>query len=110
MSDRVLPFRLSRPQALRVIRGTELRFLRKELDLTQAQLAAMLGNDTQSVALWEKTGRVPKWGDLIVRALYREVVEGKAGIVELVERLSKIESESAKLTFSDTKNGWKAAA
>lgn len=91
--------------------GTEFRFLRKELELTQAQLAALLGNDAQSVALWEKTGRVPKWADLIVRALYREVVEGKAGIVELAECLSKkVETEPPKMIFSGTKSGWKAAA
>lgn len=91
--------------------GTEFRFLRKELELTQAQLAALLGNDAQSVALWEKTGRVPKWADLMIRALYREVVEGKAGIVELAERLNrKIEAEPPKMTFSGTKSGWKAAA
>jgi putative transcriptional regulator len=90
--------------------GSEFRFLRKELELSQLQLAAVLGNDAQSVALWEKTGRVPKWADLMLRALYREVVEGKAGIVELVERLNKIAGEPAVLTFSDTKSGWKAAA
>lgn len=91
--------------------GGELRFLRKELELTQAQLAALLGNDAQSVALWEKTGRIPKWADLMIRALYREVVEGKAGIVELAERLNKkIAAEPSKMTFSGTKNGWKAAA
>lgn len=91
--------------------GTEFRFLRKELELTQAQLAALLGNDAQSVALWEKTGRVPKWADLMIRAIYREVVEGKAGIVELAERLNrKIETEPPKMTFSGTKGGWRAAA
>lgn len=90
--------------------GTELRFLRKELELTQAQLASLLGNDAQSVALWEKKGRVPKWADLLIRAFYREVVEGRAGIVELVERINALGTEPTRLTFSDTKKGWRLAA
>jgi DNA-binding transcriptional regulator YiaG len=31
----------------------EVRFLRKRMDLTQAELAAKLGNDAQSVARWK---------------------------------------------------------
>ena len=34
--------------------GAEIRFLRNTLDLTQNELAAELGNNTQSVARWEK--------------------------------------------------------
>jgi DNA-binding transcriptional regulator YiaG len=43
--------------------GAEFRFLRHELDLSQAALAARRGNDAQSVALWENSKvRVPAWG------------------------------------------------
>jgi putative transcriptional regulator len=90
--------------------GAEFRYVRKELELTQADLAALLGNVAQSVALWEKKGRVPKWADLLIRAFYREVVEGKAGLVDLVKRLNKAKKEPAKLTFKDSRNGWRAAA
>lgn len=34
--------------------GKEIRFLRNTLDLTQKQLAQKLGNNSQSVARWEK--------------------------------------------------------
>lgn len=34
--------------------GKEIRFLRNTLDLTQKQLALKLGNNSQSVARWEK--------------------------------------------------------
>lgn len=34
--------------------GREIRFLRKTMDWTQKELAEQLGNDSQSVARWEK--------------------------------------------------------
>lgn len=40
--------------------GPEVRFIRKLLELTQTQLAALLGVEDQSVRRWEKLARVPK--------------------------------------------------
>jgi putative transcriptional regulator len=51
-------------------KGPEFRFLRLELELSQAALAHLLGNDAQSVALWEKGKvKVPKWADRFMGAL-----------------------------------------
>jgi putative transcriptional regulator len=93
--------------------GAEFRYLRKELGLSQAKLAHVLGNDAQSVALWEKRGRVPKWADRFLRAVWREVTEGNAHIMAMVERLNDLdETEHKRLTFEETPKGWqeKAAA
>ena len=49
----------------------EIKFLRKTMDLTQAELAARLGNDVQSVARWEKgTFGVPGTAEKLLRALF----------------------------------------
>ena len=48
--------------------GAEFRFLRKELDLSQKALSDLFGNEEQAVARWEKTGKVPKWADRLLRA------------------------------------------
>jgi DNA-binding transcriptional regulator YiaG len=91
--------------------GAEFRFIRKELDLSQAGLAEILGNDAQSIALWERKGRVPVWADRFIRALYREHADGNAKIVELVDRLKQIdEAEHERVTFERTGKGWKAKA
>jgi DNA-binding transcriptional regulator YiaG len=71
--------------------GAEFRFLRKEPDVSQARLAEIIGNTAQSVALSEKSGRVPKWADRLVRALYREHVSGNANLTALVERLNSLD-------------------
>ncbi len=49
----------------------EVRFLRKTMDLTQAELAAKLGNDAQSVARWEKgICEMPGTAEKLLRATF----------------------------------------
>lgn len=49
----------------------EVRFLRKTMDLTQAELAAKLGNEPQSVARWEKgTCEMPGTAEKLLRATF----------------------------------------
>lgn len=88
--------------------GAEFRFLRKELDLSQAKLASYFGYDAQSVALWEKGKvRVPKWADRFLRALYREHADGNAHIREIVERLNDLDQrETVRQVFEETDAGW----
>lgn len=87
--------------------GAEFRFLRKELDLSQARLAEYFGNDAQSVALWEKRGRVPKWADRFLRAIYREHAEGNAQIRDLVDRMADLDREGdQRALFEETDRGW----
>jgi DNA-binding transcriptional regulator YiaG len=44
--------------------GVEFRFLRMELGLSQGKLAEVLDITEQSVSLWERKGREPKWAVL----------------------------------------------
>lgn len=53
--------------------GPEVRFIRKYLDLTQMQLAELLGVEDQSVRRWEKLGRVPKQADHGIRLVFRDL-------------------------------------
>lgn len=52
--------------------GHQFRFLRKEQELTQAECAAILRVDVQTVANWEKRGKqeVPGPADFAMRLLY----------------------------------------
>jgi DNA-binding transcriptional regulator YiaG len=95
-----------------VLTGTEFRFLRKELGLSQAKLASLIGNNAQSVALWEKRGYTPKWADRFIRAIYREYAEGNAKIVETIERLNDLDraEKQPKLLFEETDHDWQPKA
>jgi DNA-binding transcriptional regulator YiaG len=49
----------------------EIRFLRNTMDLTQADMAEMLGNTSQSVARWEKGEcEMPGAAEKLLRAIY----------------------------------------
>lgn len=50
---------------------TEVRFLRNTMGLTQSQLANMLGNNSQSVARWEKGEcEIPGSAEKLLRAIF----------------------------------------
>ena len=95
------------------LNGAEFRFLRKELDLSQAGVGTLFGYEAQTVALWEKTGRVPKLADRAIRAFYREVTEGNASFKDIVERLNNLDRqdhEKSKIILRETDKGWEAKA
>lgn len=106
---RVIGMKLVKERAQ--LTGAEFRFLRKELGLSQAKLAHWWGYEAQSVAGWEKRGRVPRIADRFIRAFFLEKVSGKPSVLEIVERLADAGREDApKLTFEETAEGWRAAA
>ncbi len=91
--------------------GCEFRFLRKELGLSQASLAKLWGYDAQSIAGWEKRGRVPLIADRFIRVYYREVREGNAHIADTIDRLNDLDiREEDRLLLQETKQGWQALA
>lgn len=97
-----------------LLNGKEVRFLRKELDLSQTQLASLLGVGETSVRNWE-SGRqaITKPAERMLRILYREHVAGDGSIRELVERISELNREvhqQHRLELEETSNGWAAAA
>lgn len=101
--------------------GPEFRFLRKELKMSQASIAGVFGNDTQTISLWERgEGEVPKWAHRMLRALYIEVTTGAAGIQQMVERVNELErtileashqfTTEKRMELVDTDHGWELAA
>lgn len=81
--------------------GRQFRFLRKEQNLVQSELAALLRVDVQTVANWEKKGleAVPGPADVAMRACYCAHVHVRFGPV-IVEPNAKAE-ESAVFEWSD---------
>lgn len=55
----------------KVLSPQEIRFLRNTLDLTQTELAELLGNTSQSVARWEKGQcEMPGAAEKLLRAVF----------------------------------------
>jgi len=93
------------------ITGAELRFLRKEMDLSQRALGELLGTADQAVAKWEKTGRVPKTADRMIRLIYLEHIGGNVPIRSTIERISNTDhAEHERMTAEESESGWRIAA
>jgi putative transcriptional regulator len=72
--------------------GPEVRFIRKFLELTQTQLAEMLGVEDQSVRRWEKLARVPKQADHGIRLVFRDLTHtATKPLSELVRQIDAAE-------------------
>ena len=93
--------------------GAEFRFLRHELDLSQIQLARLLGEAEQNIGRWERarSKHVNPSADRIVRGLYSEFIGSNRTLRDLTEALADGEDrECAALRLQTTKRGWKVAA
>jgi len=89
--------------------GAQFRFLRKEQDLTQAQMAAILGVTEQTVAAWEKQKRthVQRMIDIAMRAYYiahRQASQWRQTFPEAPEEPPR------QAEFAHQDNGWAIAA
>lgn len=66
------------------VTGAMLRFARKALDMTQAQLAERIGTTLESVSRWEREERpMEPWVPLAVLGLVREKIMPAPADVEL---------------------------
>ena len=96
------------------LNGAELRFLRLEMDITQRNLAAILGTSEQTLSLWER-GRnkaMPGSADRLLRALYGDYIKESGSVRRMLERLAELDQiEQPKETcWHETRQGWQLVA
>lgn len=97
----------------------EIRFLRKTMQLTQAELAARLGNDAQSVARWEKgVCEMPGSAEKLLRAFFLahnivnendDLLVLKRLIVSLLDELDSVDEAQPRQASFRLSNRWDEA-
>jgi DNA-binding transcriptional regulator YiaG len=88
--------------------GAEVRFLRKEMGLSQRGLGELLGVTDQAVALWERKGRLPRTADRLLRLIYVEHDKGNAPIVGFIRHLNELDQKNhEQIIAEEAKGGWK---
>ena len=92
-----------------VLTGTEFRYIRSAgMLLSQPSLGKLMGIDGQSVARWEKTSKVPRWADKLVRLLYTAQAEGNEPIAKAVERIKTVERlVKQRIVVKESRGQWK---
>ena len=90
--------------------GVEFRYIRSAgMLVSQSALATQLGVDVQTVARWEKTGKVPRWADKLMRLLYAAHAEGNVPIRKAMERASQVERlMHQKIVVQESRAGWES--
>ncbi len=96
--------------------GDEVRFLRKEMDLTQSSFARIIGVSEDTVRNWERA-RVAVGGpeDRLIRGFYVEHVDSNGDLRQIVEDIARLNREIAEderqMNFEENAEGlWQAAA
>ncbi|WP_321816755.1 MULTISPECIES: hypothetical protein [unclassified Paraburkholderia] len=73
--------------------------------------ADLLGTSEQTVALWEKSGKIFKTADRMFRAIYVETIDGNVKMKELIERVADVDRKAdERLVFEDKEGVWLKAA
>ncbi len=89
--------------------GAEFRYLRLHMLMSQKALGQLLGYTEQAVAKWEKTGKIPKAIDLIVRKIFIEKIAGNVKISSTIDTLNLIErAASNRIILSEKQHKWRA--
>ncbi|MEE9453156.1 MAG: hypothetical protein V3V13_02075 [Paracoccaceae bacterium] len=92
--------------------GKEVKFLRHELDLSQAVLATLLRTTEQTFARWEKGKiKLPGPAQALLTAFYMENVKGGSTLAKHLEHLAQLDAEVHEdlcLSYSDSE--WEQCA
>lgn len=96
----------------KILSGKEIRFLRQQMDLTQSELARLVGCDPQQIARYEKgINKMPGSTDRLLRMLYREHLHDDATVRNILEALDELDGRIGdKQVFKSTSEGWRAAS
>jgi putative transcriptional regulator len=91
--------------------GKEIRFLRQEMLMSQADLARLLEVAEQTILRWEKgKSAIPKPAETLIRLLYREHIkeEGAERIRSKLQQLADLEDKAAgyPLRLRQSNKGW----
>ena len=86
--------------------------IREEMDAIGGQELLMPALHPKE--LWEKTGRVQKWAEMILRKFYiEENINGNAKLKEMIERINKLDrimNEKIYFKIGETSGNWLQAA
>lgn len=86
--------------------GVEFRYIRQIMLLSQKSVGLQLGVTEQAVAKWEKTGKLPKYADNLIRLFFIAHTNGNEKVKNLVNAMNHSE-RVIHMIMKETSKGWR---
>lgn len=80
-------------EAIRPLTANEFKFLRKEVDMSQRQVAQLTGVREQTVSLWERGSPINAAAERLLRSLVKETLSGNPEVQGMMERFCALDRE-----------------
>jgi putative transcriptional regulator len=95
-----------------LLSGREIRFLRKQMDITQAELGTLLRCNQQTIARWEKgQTEINGAADAMIKLLYLSARLGSVDAAKIIKELAELDdTPSGKQVYEETADGWRKKA
>lgn len=77
----------------RPLTSKEFKFLRKELDMSQRQVALLARVEEQTVSLWERGSPINSASEMLLRSLMKENISGTPEVKALMDRFCALDRE-----------------
>lgn len=88
----------------------EIRFLRKEMELTQSELAIWLGVKEPTIRSWESgRSKISLSSEKLLRVMYSEHAEGRVNVREMLDEIKQLHDDVSldiELTFEAADEKW----
>lgn len=78
----------------RPLTSKEFKFLRKELDMSQRQVALLARVEEQTVSLWERGSSINSASEMLLRSLMKESLSGNPEVRALMDRFCALDRET----------------
>ena len=87
--------------------AVQFRYVRQAMLMSQASLGKAMGRTDQAIAGWEKSGKIPKYADTLLRVLYAAHADGHEQVRNIVHALNGVD-RMVNLVMTDSPEGWRA--
>lgn len=87
--------------------GAEFHYIRSALLLSQKAIGQKLGYTEQAVAIWEKSGKIPKAIEFYLRSLYSADANGNEKVSAMINTMNLLgRISNTKIIVKESRNKW----
>lgn len=87
----------------------EIRYLRKEISLSQVGLAMALGVSENTIRGWENSRtRISSTANRFIRVIYLAKIGKDTEVLKIIDKINQLDDDFNNITLSESNNHWTA--